>query len=139
VNLQKGKKMEKKKLSRIDLQKMKEAGQTAVWITAYDYWTASFAEQASMDMILVGDSLGMCVYGYEGAVPVTMDQCIWHSEAVRCGAPNTYENLAEKTINAFKQYSAEARSGQFTKVEHAYTMIEGELQKLKERLDWSQP
>lgn len=82
--------MKKKKLSRIDLQKMKEAGQQAVWITAYDYWTASFAEQAGMDMILVGDSLGMCVYGYEGTVPVTMDQCIWHSEAVRRGAPNTF-------------------------------------------------
>ncbi len=82
--------MAKKKFSRIDLQKMKESRQVAVWITAYDYWTANFAEQAGMDMILVGDSLGMCVYGYEGTVPVTMDQCIWHSEAVRRGAPNTF-------------------------------------------------
>ena len=82
--------MANKKLSRIDLQKMKADRQTAVWITAYDYWTASFAEAAGMDMILVGDSLGMCVYGYSGTVPVTMDQCIWHSEAVRRGAPNTF-------------------------------------------------
>ena len=80
----------KKKFTRFDLQKMKDAGQKAVWITAYDYWTAQFAEQADMDMILVGDSLGMCVYGYEGTIPVTMDQCIWHSEAVRRGAPNTF-------------------------------------------------
>lgn len=80
----------KKKLSRIDLKKMKDSGQRVVWITAYDYWTASFAEQAGMDMILVGDSLGMCIYGYEGTVPVTMDQCIYHSEAVRRGAPNTF-------------------------------------------------
>ena len=58
--------MEKKKLSRPDLQQMKEDGQPAVWITAYDYWTASFAEQAGMDMILFGDSLGMCIYGYSG-------------------------------------------------------------------------
>lgn len=43
-----------------------------------------------MDMILVGDSLGMCVYGYESTVPVTMDQCIVHCEAVRRGAPNTF-------------------------------------------------
>jgi 3-methyl-2-oxobutanoate hydroxymethyltransferase len=43
-----------------------------------------------MDMILVGDSLGMCIYGYEGTIPVTMDQCIYHSEAVRRGAPNTF-------------------------------------------------
>ena len=41
-------------------------------------------------MILVGDSLGMCVYGYPGTVPVTMDQCIVHCEAVRRGAPNTF-------------------------------------------------
>ena len=82
--------MSKKKMTRFDLQRLKQEDQKAVWITAYDYWTASFAEQAGMDMILVGDSLGMCVYGYSGTVPVTMDQCIWHSEAVRRGAPNTF-------------------------------------------------
>jgi len=79
-----------KKLNRLDLEAMKKNGRTAVWITAYDYWTAQFAEQAGMDMILVGDSLGMCVYGYEGTMPVTMDQCIVHCEAVRRGAPNTF-------------------------------------------------
>jgi len=80
----------RKKLTRLDLQKMKDSGQTAVWVTSYDYWTAQFAEQAGMDMILVGDSLGMCIYGYEGTIPVTMDQCICHSEAVRRGASNTF-------------------------------------------------
>lgn len=80
----------KKKLTRFDLQNMKLSKKKAVWITAYDYWTAQFAEQADMDMILVGDSLGMCIYGYEGTIPVTMDQCIYHSEAVRRGAPNTF-------------------------------------------------
>ena len=82
--------MSEKKLSRIDLKKMKDSDQRLVWLTAYDFWTAKFAEQAGMDMILVGDSLGMCVYGYEGTIPVTMDQCIYHSEAVRRGAPNTF-------------------------------------------------
>jgi len=82
--------MGKKKLTRFDLQKMKTEGQKAVWITAYDYWTANFAEQAGMDMILVGDSLGMCIYGYSGTVPVTMDQCIYHCEGVRRGAPDTF-------------------------------------------------
>jgi len=80
----------KKKLTRFDLQEMKVSKKKAVWITAYDYWTAQFAEQAGMDMILVGDSLGMCIYGYEGTIPVTMDQCIYHSEAVRRGTPNTF-------------------------------------------------
>ena len=82
--------MDRKKLSRFDLQEMKNSEKTVVWITAYDYWTANFAEQAGMDMILVGDSLGMCIYGYSGTVPVTMDQCIYHCEAVRRGAPNTF-------------------------------------------------
>ena len=80
----------KVKPTRFDLQKKKENGEKAVWITAYDYATAQFAEQAGMDMILVGDSLGMCIYGYNGTVPVTMDQCICHSEAVRRAAPNTF-------------------------------------------------
>src|SRR5512139_303020 len=80
----------KKKLTRFDLQAMKQSGKKAVWVTSYDYWTGQFAEQAGMDMILVGDSLGMCIYGYEGTLPVTMDQCIYHSEAVRRGAPNTF-------------------------------------------------
>lgn len=80
----------KKKLTRFDLQKMKEEDKKLAWITAYDYPTAQFAEAAGMDMLLVGDSLGMCVYGYEGTVPVTMDQCIVHSEAVRRAAPHTF-------------------------------------------------
>lgn len=82
--------MSRKKNTRWDLQKMKDSKEKAVWITAYDFWNASFAEEAGMDMILVGDSLGMCVYGYEGTVPVTMDQCIYHCEAVRRGAKNTF-------------------------------------------------
>jgi 3-methyl-2-oxobutanoate hydroxymethyltransferase len=80
----------KKKLSRFDLQKMKNDGQRAVWVTAYDFITTQLAEQAGMDMLLVGDSLGMCVYGYDGTVPVTVDQSILHTEAVRRGAPNTF-------------------------------------------------
>ena len=73
-----------------DLHQMKRAGEQIAWLTAYDYPTASFEEAAGVDMILVGDSLGMCVYGYPGTVPVTMDQCIVHSEAVRRGAPGTF-------------------------------------------------
>jgi 3-methyl-2-oxobutanoate hydroxymethyltransferase len=78
------------KLTRFDLEKMKKSGDPVAWITAYDYHTARFAELAGLEMILVGDSLGMCVYGYESTVPVTMDQCILHSEAVRRGAPDTF-------------------------------------------------
>ncbi|OGR14916.1 MAG: 3-methyl-2-oxobutanoate hydroxymethyltransferase [Desulfobacula sp. GWF2_41_7] len=73
-----------------DFYKMKEAGEKVTWLTSYDFPTAQFAEAAGLDMILVGDSLGMCVYGYKGTVPVTMEQCIGHCDAVRRGAPNTF-------------------------------------------------
>ena len=66
-----------------DFFEMKRNREQITFITSYDYPTATFAEKAGMDMILVGDSLGMCVYGYEGTMPVTMDQMIVHSEAVR--------------------------------------------------------
>ncbi len=78
-----------RKKSILDLHKMKEEGEKLTWITAYDFPMASFAEQAGMDMILVGDSLGMVVLGYNGTVPVTMEDCISHCQAVRRGAPNT--------------------------------------------------
>ena len=80
-----------RKKSILDFQTMKREGEQVAWLTAYDYPTAQFEEQAGIDMILVGDSLGNCVYGYAGGtVPVTMDQCIVHTEAVRRGAPNTF-------------------------------------------------
>jgi 3-methyl-2-oxobutanoate hydroxymethyltransferase len=73
-----------------DFYRMKKDGEKITWLTAYDYPTAQFAEGAGIDMILVGDSLGMCVYGYASTIPVTMDQCIVHCQAVRRGAPNTF-------------------------------------------------
>ncbi len=79
-----------RKKSVIDFRRMKKEGDKVAWVTAYDYPMASFAEQAGLDMILVGDSLGMVVLGYEGTVPVTMDDCISHCKAVRRGAPNTW-------------------------------------------------
>jgi len=101
-----------------DLYAMKETGDKIAWITAYDYPTAQFAEAAGMDMILVGDSLGMCVYGYPSTVPVTMDQCIVHCEAVRRGAPNTfvvgdmpflsYQSSVEKAVENTGRFLKEA-------------------------------
>ncbi|HHW41409.1 MAG TPA: 3-methyl-2-oxobutanoate hydroxymethyltransferase [Syntrophomonadaceae bacterium] len=79
-----------KKKTIVDFMRMKKAGEQVAWVTAYDYPMASFAEQAGMDMILVGDSLGMVVLGYSGTNPVTMDDCISHCQAVRRGAPNTF-------------------------------------------------
>ena len=80
----------KKKLSIGDFYEMRDRGEKISWITAYDYPIANLSESAGIDMILVGDSLGMVVYGYDGTVPVTMDECIIHCKAVRRGAPNVF-------------------------------------------------
>ena len=105
-----------KKLSIIDLQRMKQEGEKIAWITAYDYPTAQFAAAAGMDMLLVGDSLGMCVYGYDSTVPVTMDQCIVHCQAVRRGAPNTFV-LGDMPFMSYQGSDAEAvkNAGRFIK------------------------
>jgi 3-methyl-2-oxobutanoate hydroxymethyltransferase len=79
-----------KKKSVLDLYKMKESGDKASWITSYDAPTASLAEQAGIDMLLVGDSVGMCVYGYNGTNEMTMPVLLAHTAAVRRGAPNTF-------------------------------------------------
>ena len=79
--------MTQKRQTIYDLYQMKKKGEKIAWLTSYDFPTAQFAQEAGMEMILVGDSLGMCVYGYDGTVPVTMEQCLVHCEAVRRGAP----------------------------------------------------
>jgi 3-methyl-2-oxobutanoate hydroxymethyltransferase len=73
-----------------DFLKMKQTGSKIVMVTAYDYPSAKHAEQAEADMILVGDSLGMVVLGYESTIPVTMEDMVHHSKAVRRGAGNTF-------------------------------------------------
>ena len=78
------------KKSILDFAVMKQKGEKVTWITGYDYPTARLIEQAGIDMILVGDSVGMVVYGYPGTLPVTMNQLMLHTEAVRRGAPNTF-------------------------------------------------
>jgi len=80
----------RKKLTLSTLFKKVVDGEPITWLTCYDYATAYLQEQAGIDMILVGDSLGMTMLGYEGTLPVTMDDMIRHSQAVRRGAPNTF-------------------------------------------------
>src|SRR5210317_2331685 len=65
-------------------------GEPISWLTCYDYPTAYFQEQAGIDMILVGDSLGMTMLGYDKTLPVTMDDMIRHTQAVRRGAPTAF-------------------------------------------------
>ena len=78
------------KKSIIDFRKMAEENKKIVYLTAYDYLTAKYQEKAGVDMILVGDSLGMVQLGYETTYPVTMEDMISHCKAVRRGAPETF-------------------------------------------------
>lgn len=73
-----------------DFLKMKANGEKIVMVTAYDYPAAKYAEEAGVDMILVGDSLGMVVLGYDSTIPVTVDEMIHHGKAVRRGAKDTF-------------------------------------------------
>jgi 3-methyl-2-oxobutanoate hydroxymethyltransferase len=65
-------------------------GEPISWLTSYDYPTSYFQEEAGVDMLLVGDSLGMTVLGYDGTLAVTMDDMIRHTQAVRRGAPTAF-------------------------------------------------
>ncbi len=93
-------------------------GEPISWLTCYDYPTAYFQEQAGIDMILVGDSLGMTMLGYDGTLPVTMNDMIRHTQAVRRGAPTaflvgdmpymTYQPSDEDAIRNAGRFMAEA-------------------------------
>lgn len=76
---------ERHKITIPELKRMKEESRKITMLTAYDYPTAAVVDKAGIDMVLVGDSLGMVVLGYESTVPVTMDEMIHHAKAVRRG------------------------------------------------------
>lgn len=77
------------KLTVVDVRAMKGRGEKITMLTAYDAGFAGLIENAGIDMLLVGDSLGMVVLGYDSTVPVTMDEMIHHAKAVRRGASQT--------------------------------------------------
>ena len=73
-----------------DFEKMKQAAEKISMLTAYDFPSAQSVEEAGVDMILVGDSLGMVVLGYDSTVPVTMEEMLHHTKAVCRGATQTF-------------------------------------------------
>jgi 3-methyl-2-oxobutanoate hydroxymethyltransferase len=109
---------ERKKVLLPTLFKKAEEGKPITWLTCYDYPTAYFQEQAGVDMILVGDSLGMTMLGYDSTLPVTMNDMIRHTQAVRRGAPTaflvgdmpymTYQASVEDAIRNAGRFMAEA-------------------------------
>lgn len=81
---------ERKKITIRTLFDKVAKGEPISWLTCYDYPTAYFQEEAGIEMILVGDSLGMTMLGYDSTLPVTMEDMIRHTQAVRRGAPTAF-------------------------------------------------
>ncbi len=79
---------EKMTLARLKQKKM--SGEKITMLTAYDYSAATLVDQAGIDTILIGDSLGNVMLGYESTVPVTMDEMIHHSKAVSRAVKNGF-------------------------------------------------
>ena len=109
---------ERKKVTLPTLFKKVANKEPITWLTCYDYPTAYLQELAGIDMILVGDSLGMTMLGYETTLPVTMEDMIRHTQAVRRGAPNvflvgdmpymSYQPSVETAIRNAGRFMAEA-------------------------------
>ena len=110
--------MERKKVTIAELYQKKAMGQKISMMTAYDYPTANLVDQAGIDTVLVGDSLGMVMLGYDSTVPVTMDEMIHHCKAVSRGAKSTfiigdmpfmsYQTNVEKAIENAGRFMKEA-------------------------------
>ena len=108
----------RKKITLPYLFKKVADGSPITWLTCYDYPTAYLQEQAGVEMILVGDSLGMTMLGYDSTLPVTMDDMIRHAQAVRRGAPTaflvgdmpymSYQPSVESAIRNAGRFMAEA-------------------------------
>lgn len=74
----------------VDFKKMKVEKEKIAMVTAYDAPSAKLVEEAGVDMILVGDSLGMVVLGYDSTIPVTLDDMVLHTKSVKRGARATF-------------------------------------------------
>ena len=80
----------KQKLTIPDLAQKKAAGERLAMVAVGEAMSAAWAERAGVDIIGIGDSLGMTLHGHENTLAITVDQMIDHARAVRRGAPNTF-------------------------------------------------
>jgi 3-methyl-2-oxobutanoate hydroxymethyltransferase len=108
--------MSRKKTSILALHEKKTQRDPITMVTAYDYPSALAADRAGIDSILVGDSLGMVVLGYDSTVPVTMDEMLHHCRAVRRGAQYAYL-IGDMPFMSYQADRAEAvrNAGRFLK------------------------
>lgn len=89
------------------LLEMKRAGRAITALTAYDYPTARLVDEAGIDLILVGDSVGMTVLGYESTLPVTMEEMLHHTRAVARGVKRAFL-VADMPFGSYHASSDEA-------------------------------
>jgi len=115
------------------IREMKQKGEKIAMLTAYDYSTAKLIDEAGIPLILVGDSLGMVVLGYDSTIPVTMDEMLHHTKAVARGAKNalivgdmpfmTYHVCIEDALRNAARFIQEA-GAQAVKLEGGQGMAE---------------
>jgi 3-methyl-2-oxobutanoate hydroxymethyltransferase len=113
------------------IKDMKQKGDKVAMLTAYDYSTAKIIDEAGIPLILVGDSLGMVVLGYDSTIPVTMDEMIHHTKAVVRGASTalivgdmpfmTYQVSVEEALRNAARFMQEG-GAQAVKLEGGETM-----------------
>ncbi|MEW6274615.1 MAG: 3-methyl-2-oxobutanoate hydroxymethyltransferase [Bacillota bacterium] len=99
--------MVKHKLTIPELVEKKYRGEKFRMVTAYDYPTAVVVDRTPIELILVGDSLGMTVLGYSGTVPVTMEEMLHHLKPVVRGAPNTFV-VGDMPFGSYNESAAQA-------------------------------
>jgi 3-methyl-2-oxobutanoate hydroxymethyltransferase len=102
------------------LREMKQRGEKIATLTGYDYFTTKIMDEVGIDMILVGDSLGMAILGYENTLPVTLDEMIHHTKAVARAKPQalvvgdmpfmTYATVEQALANAGRLIQAGAEA-----------------------------
>ncbi|MDZ4120921.1 MAG: 3-methyl-2-oxobutanoate hydroxymethyltransferase, partial [Candidatus Cloacimonadaceae bacterium] len=88
--------------------KMKDSGKKIVMMTAYDYTMARCVAKTDIDLILVGDSLGMVVLGYENTLKVTIEDMVYHCAAVRRGASDSFI-IADMPYMSYHQNDTQTR------------------------------
>ncbi len=91
----------------LTLKKKVDEGGKVTMVTSYDYTMAALTEAAGIDMILVGDSLGMTMMGYDSTLPVTMDDMVHHTRCVTRATENTFV-VADMPFMSYQQGMAEA-------------------------------
>jgi len=107
-----------RRITTVDIQKLKASGEKQVWLTAYDFFTAKYLDAAGVDGILVGDSLNMVLYGRGNTLSLTLDQSLYHTEAVARGSQRaivigdmpflTYQQSVSAAVQNAGRYLKEA-------------------------------